>query len=194
MVFLGRDFAEHKEYSEQTAVDIDAEVRRIVTANYERAKQVITGNMDKLNVLAEALLEYETLDGSEIDVLLRAANWTGPARLRFPRRARAVASRSKPGLGNTLGCSRDRCLTPKRHRTEGWDTLVSDGRADCRSSQCDPRFVFGWGTVFFVEDAVAAGLAMVAQGADWVDVGGRIHAAGGRTGFPRLRRSRAWLQ
>jgi cell division protease FtsH len=63
MVFLGRDFAEHKEYSEQTAVDIDAEVRRIVTANYERAKQVITGNMDKLNVLAEALLEYETLDG-----------------------------------------------------------------------------------------------------------------------------------
>jgi cell division protease FtsH len=69
MVFLGRDFAEHKEYSEQTAVDIDAEVRRIVTANHERAKQVITGNMDKLNVLAEALLEYETLDGAEIDVL-----------------------------------------------------------------------------------------------------------------------------
>jgi cell division protease FtsH len=69
MVFLGRDFAEHKEYSEQTAVDIDAEVRRIVTANLDRAKQVITGNMDKLNVLAEALLEYETLDGSEIDTL-----------------------------------------------------------------------------------------------------------------------------
>jgi cell division protease FtsH len=69
MVFLGRDFAEHKEYSEQTAVDIDAEVRRIVTENHDRAKQIITGNMDKLNVLAEALLEYETLDGSEIDVL-----------------------------------------------------------------------------------------------------------------------------
>ena len=69
MVFLGRDFAEHKEYSEQTAVDIDAEVRRIVTQNLERAKQVITGNLDKLNVLAEALLEYETLDGSEIDIL-----------------------------------------------------------------------------------------------------------------------------
>ena len=69
MVFLGRDFAEHKEYSEQTAVDIDAEVRRIVTENLERAKQVITGNLDKLNVLAEALLEYETLDGSEIDIL-----------------------------------------------------------------------------------------------------------------------------
>ena len=69
MVFLGRDFAEHKEYSEQTAENIDAEVRRIVTENLERAKQAITGNMDKLNVLAEALLEYETIDGAEIDVL-----------------------------------------------------------------------------------------------------------------------------
>ena len=84
MVFLGRDFAEHKEYSEQTAVDIDTEVRRIVTANHERAKQVITGNMDKLNVLAEALLEYETLDGAEIDVLFAGGKLdrapTAPAR------------------------------------------------------------------------------------------------------------------
>src|SRR6185436_2541285 len=69
MVFLGRDFNEQKDYSEQTAVDIDAEVKRIVTTNYERAKGVVAANIDKLKVLAEALLEHETLDGSEIDVL-----------------------------------------------------------------------------------------------------------------------------
>jgi cell division protease FtsH len=69
MVFLGRDFNEQKDYSEQTAVDIDAEVKRIVTSNYERAKVVVSQNIDKLKVLAEALLEYETLDGAEIDVL-----------------------------------------------------------------------------------------------------------------------------
>jgi cell division protease FtsH len=68
-VFLGRDFAEHKEYSEQTAVDIDAEVRRIVTEDHDRAKKIISENQDKVKVLAEALLEYETLDGAEIDVL-----------------------------------------------------------------------------------------------------------------------------
>jgi len=113
MVFLGRDFAEHKEYSEQTAEDIDAEVRRIVTENLDRAKLVITGNMDKLNVLAEALLEYETIDGAEIDVLFAGASWTGPPRLRLPWRARTVESRSKSGPGNALGCSRDRCLTRK---------------------------------------------------------------------------------
>src|SRR4051812_7927040 len=61
MVFLGRDFNEQKDYSEQTAVDIDIEVKRIVTANYERAKGVVAQNIDKLKVLAEALLEYETI-------------------------------------------------------------------------------------------------------------------------------------
>ncbi|HEX7599809.1 MAG TPA: ATP-dependent zinc metalloprotease FtsH, partial [Polyangia bacterium] len=78
MVFLGRDFAEHKEYSEQTAVDIDAEVRRIVTENHNRAKQVLTNNRDKLTVLAEALLEYETLDGAEIDVLFAGGKLNRP--------------------------------------------------------------------------------------------------------------------
>jgi len=67
-VFLGRDFGDStKEYSEETAVEIDSEVRKIVTANYERAKQAVVENVDKLKALAEALLEYETVDGAEID-------------------------------------------------------------------------------------------------------------------------------
>jgi cell division protease FtsH len=69
-VFLGRDFGDAgKEYSEQTAIEIDAEVRVIVTANYDRAKKVVLENLDKLKGLAEALLEYETLDGADIDVI-----------------------------------------------------------------------------------------------------------------------------
>jgi cell division protease FtsH len=70
MVFLGRDFAEHKEYSEQTSLEIDAEIRRIVMENYDRAKKIVLGNLDKLKVLAEALLEKETLDAADMDVLL----------------------------------------------------------------------------------------------------------------------------
>jgi cell division protease FtsH len=70
MVFLGRDFVEHKEYSEQTAREIDGEIRRIVMENYERAKQIVLGNLDKLKLLAEALLERETLDAADIDILL----------------------------------------------------------------------------------------------------------------------------
>jgi len=69
-VFLGRDFGDAgKEYSEQTAIEIDNEVRTIVTANYERAKKIVMENLDKLKALAEALLEHETVDGADIDVI-----------------------------------------------------------------------------------------------------------------------------
>jgi cell division protease FtsH len=69
MVFLGRDFHESRDYSEQTAIEIDAEVRRIVNENYQRAKTIVNEHLDKLKNLAEALLEYETLDGPDIDLI-----------------------------------------------------------------------------------------------------------------------------
>jgi cell division protease FtsH len=69
-VFLGRDFGDtSKDYSEQTAVDIDAEIHAIVSTNYDRAKKVLVENLEKLKLLAEALLEYETIDGREIDII-----------------------------------------------------------------------------------------------------------------------------
>ena len=90
-VFLGRDFGDStKEYSEQTAMDIDSEVRKIVTANYDRAKKVIVDNLDKLKLLAEALLEYETVDGAEIDVI-----WSGQRLNRTMAPAANTAAPSK---------------------------------------------------------------------------------------------------
>ena len=69
-VFLGREIGQRQDYSEQTAIEIDAEVRRIVFENYERARKVLLDNLDTLKAIAEALLEYETLDTSDIDVLM----------------------------------------------------------------------------------------------------------------------------
>jgi cell division protease FtsH len=66
-IFLGREIAKHRDYSEQTAVEIDKEVRRIVTDAAERANKILAENGDKLHRLAEALLEHEILDGEEID-------------------------------------------------------------------------------------------------------------------------------
>ena len=71
MVFLGRELATHKDYSEQTQVLIDQEVRRIVEKAHERAVELLTGNQDKLHLLANTLLERETLDGDEMDRVLR---------------------------------------------------------------------------------------------------------------------------
>lgn len=69
-IFLGKEFARHKDYSEQTAVDIDREIRTIVTDYYEKAKNIIQENKDAVERIAEALLERETLDAIEINLLI----------------------------------------------------------------------------------------------------------------------------
>ncbi len=69
-IFLGREIAKHKDYSDKTAQEIDEEVRRIVIEAYETAKGLLQENYELLDRLANALLERETIDGSEIDELL----------------------------------------------------------------------------------------------------------------------------
>jgi cell division protease FtsH len=71
-IFLGREIAQHRDYSEHTAVEIDNEVKRIVTENYERAKKLIRERVNVLHALTKALLEKETLEGSDIDVIINA--------------------------------------------------------------------------------------------------------------------------
>ncbi|HSS20053.1 MAG TPA: ATP-dependent zinc metalloprotease FtsH [Pyrinomonadaceae bacterium] len=65
-IFLGREIAQHRDFSEETAIRIDEQVKKIVTAQYERAKAIIEENRDTMIRLAEALLERESLDGVEI--------------------------------------------------------------------------------------------------------------------------------
>jgi cell division protease FtsH len=69
-IFLGREIAQHRDYSEQTAELIDREVRRIVDEAGERAETLIAGNVDNLKDLANALLDKEILDREEIDRIL----------------------------------------------------------------------------------------------------------------------------
>jgi cell division protease FtsH len=96
MPFLGRDFSEGKDYSEQTAVEIDSEVRRIVTGNYDRARQIVVEHMDKLKVLAEALLEFEIIEGAEIDQLFSGKSLQRPpSAASEKRRADAAAKTAK---------------------------------------------------------------------------------------------------
>ncbi|MBU1146802.1 MAG: ATP-dependent zinc metalloprotease FtsH [Candidatus Omnitrophica bacterium] len=69
-IFLGRDITEEKNYSEQTAVEIDKEVRRIIDECYARAKKELSANKDKLKLLAEKLLEKEVMDLEEVKNLV----------------------------------------------------------------------------------------------------------------------------
>ena len=71
-VFLGRDFAQSKEYSEETANIIDEEVKSIIDFAYKRAAEILQANMDKLNTVANILLEKEKIDGEEFDQIFNS--------------------------------------------------------------------------------------------------------------------------
>ena len=70
-IFLGREIAQHRDYSESTAIEIDSEVKRIVMDGYEIAHSLVSDNVDTLKSLAEALLEREALDAREVDMVIR---------------------------------------------------------------------------------------------------------------------------
>jgi cell division protease FtsH len=69
-IFLGREIAQHRDYSEDTAIKIDQEVRRLVDAAYKAAVDCLSSNRDTLQRIADALLEREVLDGNEIGMII----------------------------------------------------------------------------------------------------------------------------
>jgi cell division protease FtsH len=86
-VFLGMQNGPTREYSEAKAEEIDTEVYRIVSTGYEKAKEILSSNMDVLNRLAQALLDHETIDGNEVDMIVRGG---GLEDIRRERAAREV--------------------------------------------------------------------------------------------------------
>ncbi|MEI6077730.1 MAG: ATP-dependent zinc metalloprotease FtsH [Verrucomicrobiota bacterium] len=77
-VFLGRDMMRTKDYSEATAQEIDSEVKRIVDGAFNTAKEMIAANRDKLEMIANSLLEYETLDGQQVEDIIHKGSFTPP--------------------------------------------------------------------------------------------------------------------
>jgi cell division protease FtsH len=69
-IFLGREIAQHRDYSEDTAIKIDQEVRKLVNTGYSRAREILTDNRDALERIARALIEREVLDANEIKMLV----------------------------------------------------------------------------------------------------------------------------
>ena len=70
-IFLGREFATHRDYSEEVAMTIDKEVKNLILQSYERTRRTLKENMAALVALAQALLEKEALDGPEIDQIIK---------------------------------------------------------------------------------------------------------------------------
>jgi len=104
-IFLGREIAQHKDYSESTAILIDEELKRLAREAYQRAENLVASNREALVRIAEALLEYEVLDGEEVTALikgeaaatLRARRRPAPVPVAEPEAARAAVEPSRTG-------------------------------------------------------------------------------------------------
>ncbi|MGA2281692.1 MAG: ATP-dependent zinc metalloprotease FtsH [Verrucomicrobiota bacterium] len=77
-VFLGREMARTKGYSESTAREIDEEIKRIIDAGYKTAQDILFNNRIKLELIASALLEYETLDHAQVEEIVKTGKFTPP--------------------------------------------------------------------------------------------------------------------
>jgi cell division protease FtsH len=112
-IFLGREMGRVKVYSEFTAKEIDAEVKRIIDEQYKIAKDIITSHLDKLELIAKTLLEYETLDGEQVAEIVRTGKFTAhepipqvepphgaPAGTPLPEVPGKPAPPKLPGLGS----------------------------------------------------------------------------------------------
>ena len=77
-VFLGHSVTQHKNVSDETAHLIDEEVRNVIDRNYQRARKLLDGNMDKLHAMADALIKYETIDSDQIDDIMAGRSPRAP--------------------------------------------------------------------------------------------------------------------
>lgn len=91
-VFLGRSMAKAKHMSDETAHVIDEEVRAIITRNYERARQILTENMDILHAMKDALVKYETIEEVQIKQLMNRELVTPPSGWEEPKTSQAAYS------------------------------------------------------------------------------------------------------
>jgi cell division protease FtsH len=107
-IFLGREMATQVDYSEQTAIEIDAEIRRIISAQYQVDLDLLRKHQPALDRISEALLEYEVLDGGEVDTLIKGdslvrakpdtRHLSTPEEMRAKREKEAKDKRERKGL------------------------------------------------------------------------------------------------
>jgi cell division protease FtsH len=107
-VFLGHAITQRQNMSEETARVIDEEIRRIVTQGLHKAREVLNGNREKLEAITQALMEYETVSGDEVQALLRGEKIVrvaedeetkGPAGPAVPVAGKMRGPRPEPGSG-----------------------------------------------------------------------------------------------
>ena len=131
-IFLGRDFAQHQDYSEHTALRIDQEIKRIVSANYERAHRILVEYKAVLMNIADELLTREVLDGEQVRRMVRGLSLDEPQPAVSTGPAAAV-----PDDEDTRRRQQKRpSLVPPLTRSSPASIAASCFRSDLTTSRC----------------------------------------------------------
>ena len=184
-IFLGREIAQHQDYSEDTALKIDQEVKRFVTDNYHRAHVILRENKETLVKIADALLAREVLDAEQVRRLAAGLPLDDPrpaaarpavaeedeARPRQKERTPIVPAMGSLSRRSSAATFPPRALftVPLARRRGPPSRGAAAGHGD---PQRHPRFVCRDPVAARSGSAVDAALEMEAQGADLIDVGG----------------------
>jgi len=99
-IFLGREIAQHQDYSEDTAIRIDQEIKRIVMGNYARSRQILEANKDPLTTIADELLVREVLDAEQVQRIAKglAVGETAPQAAAAAGDAAPAESKERPAI------------------------------------------------------------------------------------------------
>ena len=171
-VFLGRSVTQHKQVSDVTAHAIDEEVRRLIDSNYQRAKDILETNLDKLHKMAEALIKYETIDESQIKDIMEG---------RDPKPPAGWDDSPDEPAGRRQGARSRQARGADRQAGEPALTLdFSYSSSVMGVLNVTPDSFSDGGRFASNEAAVAHALRMVEEGAGLIDVGGESTRPGAR--------------
>ena len=128
---MDREISQHRDYSEETALIIDAEVKKIVDLAMQRALKVLNENMDTMHKLAEALLEREILDGDEIDRIMKGE--------KLPPYDKTYVNGVKNGTINPDAIKTDSILNDAaKNETAENDSISSNGESAEKNAEQKP--------------------------------------------------------
>ena len=102
-VFLGRSVTQHKQVSDDTAHAIDEEVRKIIDSNYDKAESLLKDNIDKLHMMAKALVKYETIDQTQIEDIMQGREPQPPEDWEEPSDPKKPDDTTKPEVAGPIG-------------------------------------------------------------------------------------------
>ena len=176
-VFLGRDLGSRPDYSEDTARQIDSEVRGIVMGSYERGKKLLMEHLDALKRVADALIEYETIDAVDLETLMQGGVLTrekpAPASTRPPnRKKRRAAAFSTRSTACRARWSRKRRKQLAALVLGDRSFVLGDRTLLMGVVNVTPDSFSDGGRFFSATAAVVHGVELAKAGADILDIGG----------------------